>query len=132
MWSYDGRTFDPPTFELGIISPPDACIPPSPISGTSLSSLLAHGKTANGEVLKPETLSAMWKPQFPRSGGDVFGLGFELETLDKHRMIGHDGAIYGFATTLDVLPEDNVGVIAVTTKDAANAVTEPSRKKRYD
>ncbi len=47
-----------------------------------------------------------------------------VRSVDGHRLVGHGGAIYGFATTLDLLPEDKVGVVVTATKDAANAVTE--------
>ncbi|MFT5144940.1 MAG: D-alanyl-D-alanine dipeptidase, partial [Thalassolituus oleivorans] len=35
---------------------------------------------------------------------------------------GHGGAIYGFATQLGMLPEEKLGVVAVTTMDVANTV----------
>src|SRR4029077_4753022 len=78
----------------------------------------------NDALLKPETIEQMWSPQFSNPGGRVFGLGFMVRSLDGHRLVGHGGAIYGFATTLDLLPEDKVGVVVITTKDAVNAVTE--------
>ncbi len=31
-------------------------------------------------------------------------------------MVGHGGAIYGFATELAALPDDKLGVVAVTTR----------------
>jgi D-alanyl-D-alanine dipeptidase len=37
-------------------------------------------------------------------------------------VIGHGGAIYGFATEVVGLPDDKLGVLTVTTRDAANAV----------
>ncbi len=123
MWSYDGRTFEAPTFQLGM-SPAGSMYSTVTDLGHFISVLLSHGKTPNGEILKPETLDEMWKPQFPHSGGGVFGLGFHLGNLEKHRMVGHDGAIYGFATSLDILPDDKLGAIAVTTKDVANTVTD--------
>ncbi len=123
MWTYDGRTFDAPTFQLGI-SPAGSMYSTVADLGRFVSVLLSHGKTPNGKILKPETLDEMWKPQFPHSGGGVFGLGFHLGNLEKHRMVGHDGAIYGFATSLDILPDDKLGAIAVTTKDLANTVTD--------
>jgi hypothetical protein len=43
--------------------------------------------------------------------------------MDGHREVGHGGAIYGFATQLAALPDDKIGAVAVTTVDAANAVT---------
>jgi D-alanyl-D-alanine dipeptidase len=90
--------------------------------GRFASALIAHGKTPNGELLKPETLDEMWKPQFPKSDESA-GLGFFLSKYQDHRVVGHGGAIYGFATTLLVLPDEKLGVIAIATKDCANAVT---------
>src|SRR5258705_1211616 len=66
----------------------------------------------------------MWSPQFQNSGGPAFGLGFLVRPFESHRLVGHGGAIYGFATTLDLLPDDKVGVVVIATKDAVNAVTE--------
>ncbi len=123
MWTYDGRTFDAPTFQLGM-SPAGCMYSTVTDLGRFVEVLLSKGKTLNGEILKPETLNAMWKPQFPDSGGSVFGLGFHLGSLEKHRLVGHGGAIYGFATSLDILPDDKLGAIAVTTKDVANTVTD--------
>ena len=123
MWSYDGRKFAAPTFQIGM-SPAGSMYSTVADLARFASVLLAQGKTANGYILKPETLEQMWSPQFPNAGGRNFGLGFALGNLDGHRLIGHGGAIYGFATTLDVLPEDKLGVAVVATKDVANAVTE--------
>jgi len=123
MWSYDGKTFEAPTFQLGM-SPAGSMYSTVTDLGRFVSVLLAHRKTPDGQILKPATLDEMWKPQLPNSGGRVFGLGFVLSNLDQHRMVGHGGAIYGFATSLDLLPDDKLGVVAVTTKDCANAVTD--------
>src|SRR5216683_2838781 len=103
MWSYDGKTFEAPTFQLGM-SPAGSMYSTVTDLGRFVSVLLAHGKTQHGQILKPATLDEMWKPQLPHSGGRVFGLGFVLSNLDQHRMVGHGGAIYGFATSLDLLP----------------------------
>jgi D-alanyl-D-alanine dipeptidase len=46
-----------------------------------------------------------------------------VRELEGHRTVGHGGAIYGFATTLKAMPDDKLGVVVVTTKDSANAVT---------
>src|SRR5690606_24674073 len=66
----------------------------------------------------------MWAPQYARPGQrSGFGLGFGISETNGRRKIGHGGAIYGFASQLSMLPDDKLGVIVVTTKDAANAVT---------
>lgn len=123
MWTYDGLTFEAPTFQLGM-APAGSMYSTVNDLGRFVSVLLAQGKTENGEILKPATLEQMWSPQFPNPGDRVFGLGFIVRSLDSHRLVGHGGAIYGFATTVDLLPEDKVGVVVVATKDAVNAVTE--------
>jgi CubicO group peptidase (beta-lactamase class C family)/D-alanyl-D-alanine dipeptidase len=123
MWTYDGLTFEAPTFQLGM-APAGSMYSTVNDLGHFVSVLLAPGKTENGAIVKPATLEQMWSPQFPNPGGRVFGLGFIVRSLDGHRLVGHGGAIYGFATTVDLLPEDKVGVVVVATKDAVNAVTE--------
>jgi CubicO group peptidase (beta-lactamase class C family)/D-alanyl-D-alanine dipeptidase len=123
MWTYDGLTFHAPTFQLGM-APAGSMYSTVTDLGRFLSVLMARGQTNNGALLKPETIEQMWSPQFPNPSGRVFGLGFIVRSLDGHRLVGHGGAIYGFATTLDLLPEDKVGVVVTATKDAANAVTE--------
>src|ERR1700730_4703607 len=123
MWTYDGLKFEAPTFQLGM-APAGSMYSTVNDLGHFVSVLLAQGKAENGAVIKPATLEQMWSPQFPNPGGRVFGLGFLVRSLDGHRLVGHGGAIYGFATTVDLLPEDKVGVVVVATKDAVNAVTE--------
>jgi len=122
MWTYDGRTFEAPTFQLGI--GPAGCLYTSVVDlGKFLSVLFAHGRGPNGIVLKPETLDEMWRPQFAKPGEKTgFGIGFRLSQFSGHRLVGHGGAIYGFATELAALPDDKLGVVAVTTKDSSNAV----------
>src|ERR1700730_15541849 len=123
MWTYDGLSFQAPTFQLGM-APAGSMQSTVNDLGHFVSVLLAQGQTENGAIVKPATLEQMWSPQFPNPGGPVFGLGFIVRSLDGHRLVGHGGAIYGFATTVDLLPEDKVGVVIVATKDAVNAVTE--------
>ena len=122
IWTYDGRTFAAPTFQLGI--GPAGCLYTSVTDlGKFLSVLFAGGRGAHGQVLKPETLEQMWQPQFAAPGEPTgFGIGFRLTKLEGHRLVGHGGAIYGFATELAALPDDKLGVVAVTTDDSANAV----------
>ena len=122
IWTYDGRTFAAPTFQLGI--GPAGCLYTTVTDlGKFLSVLFAGGRSANGQVLKRETLEQMWQPQYAAPGETTgFGIGFRLTKFEGHRLVGHGGAIYGFATELAALPDDKLGVVAVTTDDSANAV----------
>jgi CubicO group peptidase (beta-lactamase class C family)/D-alanyl-D-alanine dipeptidase len=123
MWTYDGLTFDTPTFQLGM-APAGSMYSTVTDLGHFLSVLMARRQTDNGTLLQPKTIEEMWSPQFPNPGGRVFGLGFIVRSVDGHRLVGHGGAIYGFATTLNLLPDDKVGVVVTATKDSVNAVTE--------
>jgi D-alanyl-D-alanine dipeptidase len=122
MWTYDGRTFDAPTFPLG--TAPAGNLFASVLDlGQFLIALLDEGRGPGGPVVKPETLKAMWEPQFSDKGAPrSFGLGFGLGKLDGHRRIGHNGAVYGFATELTALPDDGIGVAVAISKDCANTV----------
>jgi CubicO group peptidase (beta-lactamase class C family)/D-alanyl-D-alanine dipeptidase len=148
MWTYDGKTFVAPTFQLGM-SPAGSMystvtdlgkfvsvllargrIQSSDLAGgkdfaeTGHSTVAVHRSAGSGTLLQSKTLDQMWSPQFPNPGGRVFGLGFVVSDFEGHRMVGHGGAIYGFATSLALLPDDKVGVVVTATEDVANAVTD--------
>jgi CubicO group peptidase (beta-lactamase class C family)/D-alanyl-D-alanine dipeptidase len=123
MWSYDGLKFPAPTFELGLA--PAGCMYSTVTDLAQFLRVLFNGGRGPGkQVLKQESLEQMWVPQFAKPGQKKgYGLGFAVSELDGHRVIGHGGAIYGFATEVVGMPEDKLGVVTVTTMDAANAVT---------
>jgi|CeladaMinimDraft_18_1061708.scaffolds.fasta_scaffold00021_131 CubicO group peptidase (beta-lactamase class C family)/D-alanyl-D-alanine dipeptidase len=125
MWGYDGRRFEAPRFPLGM-APAGGMYSTVTDLARFLSMLLAGGRAAGGaQVLREESLAEMWRPQFAAPGETTgFGLGFAIRELDGRRRIGHSGAIYGFATELAFLPDEKLGVVAVTTLDAANVVVE--------
>ena len=124
MWTLDGRTFAAPTFQLGIAPAGSMYTTVNDLS-RFVSALFAGGRGANGQLLKPETIAQMWTPQFARAGEkEGYGIGFRIGSLDGHRSVGHDGAIYGFATTLEALPDEKLGVVVVTTRDGANAAVD--------
>jgi CubicO group peptidase (beta-lactamase class C family)/D-alanyl-D-alanine dipeptidase len=124
MWTLDGRSFAAPTFQLGI-APAGSMYTTVTDLARFVSALFAGGRGQNGQLLKPETITQMWTPQFARPGDQTgYGIGFRIGTLDGHRSVGHDGAIYGFATTLAALPDEKLGVIVVTTRDGANAAVD--------
>ena len=121
MWSYHGREFDAPAFELGIS--PAGCM-------YSTASDLAHFMTIlfaagdNAPIIKKPTLEQMWTQQFDKPDAkDSFGIGFHLTEFEGHRRVGHNGAIYGFATELSALPKEKLGVVVIASRDVANAVT---------
>ena len=126
MWTVDGRRFLAPTFELGM-APAGSMYSTVTDLGRFVSALFAGGRGVAGQVLAPETLARMWEPQFATASdpaGSGYGIGFRMGRFEGHRSIGHDGAIYGFATTLQALPDEKLGVVIATTLDGANAVID--------
>ena len=123
MWTLDGRTFDAPTFELGI-APAGSMYTTLNDLSKFMSAMFAGGRGEKGQLLKRETLEQMWTPTTDAQGKKtLYGIGFRIDAVNGHRSIGHGGAIYGFATALAALPDDKLGVVVVSTKDSVNSVT---------
>ncbi|HEV3163180.1 MAG TPA: serine hydrolase, partial [Isosphaeraceae bacterium] len=127
MWTYDGRTFDAPTWPLGTAPAGNLYATVTDLA-RFLSVLFAEGRlpSRTGTLLKADTIRQMWTPQLVKPSdrkGPGFGLGFMLDELDGHRRVGHGGAVYGFATEVSALPDEKLGAVVITTRDCANAVT---------
>lgn len=124
MWSYDGLSFEAPTFQLGM-GPAGSMYTTVEDLGRFESILFNGGRTPDGKaIVDSATLAAMWTPQEAGGAKTGYGIGFHITDLNGHRMVGHGGAIYGFATTLSALPDDKLGVVVVATLDGVNAVTD--------
>jgi CubicO group peptidase (beta-lactamase class C family)/D-alanyl-D-alanine dipeptidase len=123
MWTYHGREFPAPTFEMGM-APAVSLYSTVNDLGRFLSMLFARGKGAHGALVRPETLQEMCRPQFAPAGEkEGFGIGFMISELEGRRRVGHGGAVYGFATELAALPADKLGVVVIASRDVANGVT---------
>src|SRR5579883_2915653 len=122
MWTYHGREFPAPAFQLGVA--PAGCMYSTVLDLAKFQScLFANGKVDGKPVIKPETIAEMFRPQFAdKDAKSGFGLGFSLSEFEGKRRVGHGGAIYGFATTFYALPSEKIGVIVVTSRDVSNAV----------
>jgi len=124
IWTYDGRLFPAPTFEIGTF-PAGSLYTTVKDLGRFESVLFAGGRGAGGPVVSESTLHEMWTPQFSTAAEPGrYGIGFALRDLDGHRLVGHDGAIYGFATSLAALADDKLGAVAIATLDSSNGVTD--------
>lgn len=80
-----------------------------------LMALLGGGSNDQGTILKPETLAAMFEPQYqpdPRIPG--MGLGFFRKDLSGHSVARHQGTHPGFHSEIALAPEDGVAVMALT------------------
>lgn len=80
-----------------------------------VAALLGGGGNEHGSVIKPETLAAMFAPQYqpdPRLAG--VGLAFYRRDLGGHLIVEKDGLVRGFTSQMFVAPDDGVGVLAFT------------------
>ncbi len=118
MWTYDGREFPAPVFELGT-GPAGNLYSTALDLARFLKALFAGGQGPGGPVLQPATLARMYDPQ----DGSSFGLGFALADWEGHKRVGHSGAVYGFATELSALPQEKLGVAVIASRDVSNGVT---------
>jgi serine beta-lactamase-like protein LACTB len=123
MWTYQGREFPAPTFELG--TPPAGCLYSTVLDLAKFQScLFASGKLDGKQLLKPESLAEMFRPQFVKDKGQRgFGLGFVVGEWEGKTRVGHGGAIYGFSTEFSALPGEKLGVIVISARDSSNSVT---------
>ncbi|HEX5013889.1 MAG TPA: serine hydrolase domain-containing protein [Candidatus Limnocylindrales bacterium] len=81
-----------------------------------VAALAGGGTNDHGTILRPDTLSMMFRPAFqPETRVPGMGLGFDRHPIADHEVIGHGGILPGFNSQLFVAPDDGVGVIALTT-----------------
>jgi CubicO group peptidase (beta-lactamase class C family) len=92
-----------------------------------VAALLGGGADDSGSVLKPDTLAAIFAPQYqadPRLPG--VGLAFYRREVGGHLLVEKDGLVRGFASQMFVAPDDGVGVVAFTNgARAAHGWLEP-------
>ncbi|HSL27419.1 MAG TPA: serine hydrolase domain-containing protein [Acidimicrobiia bacterium] len=73
------------------------------------------GANEHGSILQPETLAMMFERHHsPDPRLVAMGLGFFRHDLDGHRIVGHDGLLPGFNSSLLVAPDDGLAVFGFT------------------
>jgi D-alanyl-D-alanine dipeptidase len=116
MWTSD-RDFPAPVFDLG--GAPAGNITATLGDLTAYAQLLLRG---GDDLVAPETLETMWTPAGPERPATGYGLGFSIDSLDGHRSIGHGGVVYGYASSLQLLPDAGLGAIVFGTLDCCNEI----------
>ena len=86
--------------------------------------LCAGGRAGERQVLRPETLQRMFQSQAPQDRLS-YGLGFVTGKFREHKTVGHMGAVYGFTSSLLVVPKHKLGVVVLANDDVvAGTVTK--------
>ncbi len=123
MWTYHGREFPAPKWDFGM-APAGSLYSPALDQAKFLQFLLNRGETPTGRLVQRETLEKMWTIAYPKEGEKAgFGIGFFVSEFEGKKRVGHGGAVYGFATTLAALPDDDLGVIVCASRDVSNGLT---------
>lgn len=122
MRTYDDRRFAAPTFLLGT-GPAGNLYASVNDLASFLKSLFNNAQVGSTQIMSPATLALMTTPiTDPDGKPQGFGLGFRIHDLDGHKKVGHGGAVYGFSTQLEALPERKLGVVAAASLDGTNGV----------
>ena len=122
MRTHDGRRFEAPKFLLG--TGPAGNMYSSVVDLSKfLTCLFDEGQFDGGQILKRKTFRSMLEPIKDVDGKPrKFGIGFHVQDFDGITKIGHGGAVYGFSTQLEALPQRKLGVAAVSSLDGSNGV----------
>ncbi len=120
MRTYDGRRFRAPEFQLGT-GPAGNMFSSVLDLSKFLTCIFNEGRVGNRQILQSDTLARMTTPIRDAKGeSQGFGLGFSIGALDGFKKIGHGGAVYGFSTQLEAIPDRKIGVAAAASLDGCN------------
>jgi len=77
--------------------------------------LLNGGANNHGRVLQQASLATMFESQYETEADlPSLGLAFFRSEIGGRRVVGHDGIMPGFNSHLSVIPEEGLGLIALT------------------
>ncbi|QEG38431.1 serine hydrolase [Roseimaritima ulvae] len=124
MWTVDGRRFEAPDFLLGTGPAGNLYSSVVDLSKFLVCMLNEGAAAASGQpIVQPQTFRQMiTETSDPDGRPQGFGIGFQIQQFEGEIKIGHGGAIYGFSTQLEALPERGIGVAAAASLDGTNGV----------
>lgn len=118
MRNLDGDQWEAPDFRFGYISAGNLYS-----SVTDMAKFITLMCNQGRPLLKPESFCEMTTVQFGTK--DIkkgFGLGFKVSQLHNERTLGHGGAVYGFSSSILVMPKRKLGVISLINLDGAGGI----------
>ena len=84
---------------------------------------LAGGKVNGKQVIRAESLKAMYAPQFPLAGQlGGYGLGVANHPWGGGTLLNHGGGGYGYSTSQMWMPEYQIGVVVLTNSTQGGSV----------
>ena len=109
-----------PEFELGTIPAGNLYTSAADLARFAVFMMGGEAPDAGAAILRPESLATMYVPQLTREATG-FGIGFLVGRYRDHPTVQHNGAVYGFSTSLVVLPKEKIAAIVLTNADIAGA-----------
>ncbi len=86
--------------------------------------LCGEGRGGEQRILRPETLQQMFQSQAPQDRLS-YGLGFVIGKFREHETVGHMGGVYGFTSSLLVIPKQKLAAVVLANDDMiAGTVTK--------
>ncbi|MGO9109537.1 MAG: serine hydrolase domain-containing protein [Thermoguttaceae bacterium] len=107
-----------PVFDLGTI-PAGNLFTTAEDLARFVSMLAAGGRAGGRQIVSKATLDQMWKPQLIKDKTG-FGLGFMVGKFHNHMAVSHNGAVYGYSSSLILLPEAKIGAVLLCNEDDVN------------
>jgi CubicO group peptidase (beta-lactamase class C family) len=110
----------------------DALAPAASISSSVydmshwLLALLDSGKYDNKSVIpyaaildtrEPKSILGNGRHPFNKSNFSLYGLGWELQDYENHKIVMHTGGVDGFVTSVTLIPDENLGIVVLTNTD---------------
>jgi CubicO group peptidase (beta-lactamase class C family) len=76
----------------------------------------------NGEVVPQAALDTMWDASVPIPDADEthYAYGLISYPMEGRTVIGHDGSINGFVSTLNYFPDENAVIILLSNRQSTN------------
>ena len=123
----DGRggffAADAPLFELATVPAGNLYTTAEDLARFAMM-LCAEGRGGERQILRPETLQHMFQPQAPQDRLR-YGLGFVVGNFRDHDTVGHMGGVYGFTSSLLVIPKHKLAAVVLANDDMiAGTVTK--------
>lgn len=109
-----------PSFELGTIPAGNLYTTAGDLAKFAAFLMSADGDAQpDPRILAPGTLAKMFTPQLIE-GPIGFGLGFSVNEYHGHKTVSHSGAVYGFSTSMIVLPKERIAAVVLSNEDIAS------------
>jgi CubicO group peptidase (beta-lactamase class C family) len=66
---------------------------------------------------EPKSIIGNGRHPFNKSNFSLYGLGWELQDYENHKIVMHTGGVDGFVTSVTLIPDENLGIVVLTNTD---------------